>query len=418
MEEKQKAPRRKKRGSNRLEGVKRYRKGRTLCDTIFGRTRFGKDILTNKWVIIKESKRKLVEARKSLRGFHVKEDLGNEIRVHRHLMACPDLSPHIVKLIDTCDDVNYIYVITEFLAGGDLLNFVHNTHPLYKNTNVTAETEEMDIAQSPSEVAYDQLSSEQQRELDDLVKNLLEKMEMKSMNVTADVEEEDVNWDLVAAEVAQHFSVDLKTGHALVRCWQTKAHSPNSLNEEWFSMVQHLFRQLVAGVQWMHSKRVCHLDLSLENVLLNEAGVVKIIDFGVCKLYKPDNTEFRTPKGFVGKIGYCAPEVYYGKEFDGRKADVWSLGVILFVLLVGSPPYKQPCNSDNATRLLLEGGLGKLLEAWNRPIPLEAQDLLQRIFQLEPDRMTMEAVVAHPWVALEPRQSQQPKRQDPSNPPS
>lgn len=417
MEKTNRAPRRKKRGSNKLEGVKRYRKGRTLCDTIFGRTRFGKDILTNKWVIIKESKRKLVEARKSLRGFHVKEDLGNEIQIHQHLMACPDLSPHIVKLIDTCDDVNYIYVITEFLAGGDLLNFVHNTHPLYKGTNVNAETDEMDIAQSPSamsmdgeEVAYDSLSPEQQLELDKVVKGILEKLEE---NVTA--AEEDVNWDHVAVGVAQHFSVDLQTAHSLIRGWQTKPTSPNSLNEEWFSMVQHLFRQLVAGVQWMHSKRCCHLDLSLENVLLNEAGVVKIIDFGVCRLYRPDNTEFRTPKGFVGKIGYCAPEVYYGKEFDGRKADIWSLGVILFVLLVGSPPYKQPCNSDNATRLLLEGGLAKLLEAWNRPIPPQAQDLLQRIFQLEPDRMTMEAVVAHPWVALQARQTQQPKRQDPTS---
>lgn len=300
--------------NNDLRGVRRYRKGRTICDTLFGRARYGKDQLTGDWVIIKESKRWHVENRVSIRGMQVAEDLGTEIAVHQEFMAFPDVSPNIVRLIDVCEDPNYIYVITEFCRGGDLFAFVHNSHPLYKQRVSGAEIQ------------------------------------------------------------------------------------PNE-KRVWFSIIRGLFRQCISCIAWMHSKRYCHRDLSLENILLTDQGVAKIIDFGVTLKY--DSEDFQTPAGFVGKQGYCSPEVYGLQEYDGRKADIWSLGVILFVLLTGAPPYAIPLNSDSGFRIIMEGKLADLLEAWKRPIEPDSQDLLMRIFRLENERLPMHEILTHSY-ALEP----------------
>lgn len=296
-------------------GVRRYKKGRTLCDTLFGRARYGKDIVTDQWVIIKESRRTNVEQRLSIRGMHVAEDLTQEIAMHKFLMDDPNVNLHICKLIDVCEDPNYIYVITEFCRGGDLFKFVMASHPLYKSPD-------------------------------------------KKQN--------------------------------------------NADNEQiaWFKIVQQIFKQLVEGVHYLHSKRVCHRDLSLENVLLTGDGIVKIIDFGVAKRYLESNETFQASAGFVGKQGYCSPEIHAGKTYDARHADVWSLGVILFMLLTGAPPYQLPCYSDNGFAMIMEGNLATMLDHWNRPIPLEAQDLLCKILISQESRIYIDDVIDHPWVSI------------------
>lgn len=262
-----------------LKGVRRYRKGRTLCETLFGRTRYGKDLVTDGWVIIKENKRWNVENRVSIRNLHVAEDLGQEIAMHKDLMKCENCSKNIVKLLDVCEDPNYIYVITEFCRGGDLFNFVHSSHPLYKEKTLRG-SESKAVSPGPDSSAGGAAASST--------------MEVESPGPSDDMEVE-------------------------------PSSPPPTEKQRWFRIIRGLFKQLATCIAWMHSERFCHRDLSLENVLLTETGEVKVIDFGVCKRYKPNNPEFRTKGGFVGKQGYCAPEVYSGKEYDGRKADSWSL---------------------------------------------------------------------------------------------
>jgi len=335
-------PIKKKLAKKELKGVRRYRKGRTLCETLFGRTRYGKDLVTDAWIIIKENKRWNVENRISIRNLHVAEDLGQEIAMHKELMKCENCSENIVKLLDVCEDPNYIYVITEFCRGGDLFNFVHSSHPLYKEKTLTSKSSSP-APRSPG-----------------------------AMEVESPVSDMEI-----------------------------EPTSPGTEKRMWFQIIRDLFRQMTSCISWMHTERFCHRDLSLENVLLTEDGLVKVIDFGVCKRYKPKNNDFRTKGGFVGKQGYCAPEVYSGKDYDGRKADVWSLGVILFVLLTGAPPYQFPLNSDAGFRIIYEGGIEKLLTAWKRPIEPDAQDLLLRIFRPEIQRISSEELLEHPYVKKE-----------------
>ncbi|KAL5201404.1 hypothetical protein ABZP36_035758 [Zizania latifolia] len=100
------------------------------------------------------------------------------------------------------------------------------------------------------------------------------------------------------------------------------------------------FRQLVSAVDFCHSRGVYHRDLKPENLLLDEAGNLKVADFGFSAL-----AGHASPDGLLhtacGTPAYVAPEVLGGKGYDGAKADLWSCGVILYVLLIGALPFQD-----------------------------------------------------------------------------
>ncbi len=108
------------------------------------------------------------------------------------------------------------------------------------------------------------------------------------------------------------------------------------------------FRQLVRGVKYCHKAGVCHRDLKPENLLLDGDGNLKISDFGLSALYTgstEDNSRATLLHTTCGTPNYVAPEVLNDKGYDGRAADVWSMGVILYVLLAGYLPFDEPIMS-------------------------------------------------------------------------
>ena len=98
------------------------------------------------------------------------------------------------------------------------------------------------------------------------------------------------------------------------------------------------FKQLVDGVGYCHDMGVCHRDLKLENLLLSADGTLKITDLGF-------STQFTNcpPKSVVGTALYVAPEVVLrdGREYSGEAADVWSMGIILYLLTAGRFPFNR-----------------------------------------------------------------------------
>jgi len=93
----------------------------------------------------------------------------------------------------------------------------------------------------------------------------------------------------------------------------------------------------------MHSKDLCHRDLKPENILLTDTSIdsqAKLIDFGLAKNWKLEAKDMNTK---AGSCYYVAPEVLEG-SYDYR-CDIWSLGVILYILLVGYPPFNGPSNA-------------------------------------------------------------------------
>ncbi|OHT03607.1 CAMK family protein kinase [Tritrichomonas foetus] len=101
--------------------------------------------------------------------------------------------------------------------------------------------------------------------------------------------------------------------------------SRHSLPEE---LAIDFFRQMVFAIEYLHNHGICHRDLKPENILLDSSNRIKIADFGFARWVKKDMAETS-----CGSPHYAAPEVVKGIPYDGRRADVWSLGVILFALL-------------------------------------------------------------------------------------
>ena len=88
------------------------------------------------------------------------------------------------------------------------------------------------------------------------------------------------------------------------------------------------FRQIIYGLDYLHSNSICHRDLKLENILLDEHDNLKIADFGFARWMKSNIAETS-----CGSPHYAAPEVIKGLPYDGRASDIWSCGVILYCLL-------------------------------------------------------------------------------------
>ena len=120
-------------------------------------------------------------------------------------------------------------------------------------------------------------------------------------------------------------------GLSLMNYLRTK--SGKRLDEEEAKVI---FKQIAEGLQYLHQKNVAHRDMKLENILIDEEGNVKIIDFGfslVTPKTKPLNVCCGTPS-------YMSPELMARKNYYGHLVDIWALGIILYILVVGVFPFK------------------------------------------------------------------------------
>ncbi|XP_050558006.1 serine/threonine-protein kinase BRSK2 isoform X5 [Spodoptera frugiperda] len=149
------------------------------------------------------------------------------------------------------------------------------------------------------------------------------------------------------------------------------------------------FRQIISALDFCHSHSICHRDLKPENLLLDERNNIKIADFGMASL-QPAGSLLETS---CGSPHYACPEVIRGEKYDGRRADVWSCGVILYALLVGALPF----DDDNLRQLLEKVKRG----VFHVPhfVPPDCQQLLRGMIEVNPEkRMTLAEITRHPWV--------------------
>ncbi|XP_038162405.1 serine/threonine-protein kinase BRSK2-like isoform X5 [Cyprinodon tularosa] len=148
------------------------------------------------------------------------------------------------------------------------------------------------------------------------------------------------------------------------------------------------FRQIISALDFCHNHSICHRDLKPENLLLDEKNNIRIADFGMASLQVGDSLLETS----CGSPHYACPEVIRGERYDGRRADVWSCGVILFALLVGALPFDH----DNLRQLLEKVKSG----VFHMPhfIPPDCQALLKGMIEVNPDkRLTLEAIQKHTW---------------------
>lgn len=149
------------------------------------------------------------------------------------------------------------------------------------------------------------------------------------------------------------------------------------------------FRQILSGLDYCQHFNICHRDLKPENLLLDAHGNIKIADFGMAAL-QPQGSLLNTP---CGSPHYASPEIISGKEYDGVKSDIWSCGIVLFVLLAGFLPF----DDDNIRDLLNKVIRGRF--TMPREFSIEAQDLIWRMLTVDPKaRIAMAQIWKHPLV--------------------
>ncbi|KAK4666809.1 Nitrogen permease reactivator protein [Podospora pseudopauciseta] len=112
------------------------------------------------------------------------------------------------------------------------------------------------------------------------------------------------------------------------------------------------FLQILSGVTYLHSMGLAHRDLKLDNVVVSERGIMKIIDFGSAHVFKyPFETSTVLASGIVGSDPYLAPEVYDEKKYDPQAVDIWSLAIIYCCMTLRRFPWKLPRLTDSSFKL-------------------------------------------------------------------
>ncbi|KAK8953087.1 CBL-interacting protein kinase 6 [Platanthera guangdongensis] len=169
---------------------------------------------------------------------------------------------------------------------------------------------------------------------------------------------------------------------------------------------RHYFRQLISAVDFCHSRGVYHRDLKPENLLLDNAGHLKVADFGLSAFaehVRPDGLLHTT----CGTPSYVAPEVIGNKGYDGAKADIWSCGVILYVLLAGFLPFQE----DNIVAIYRKIHRGDFrCPPW---FSSDARRLVVKLLDPNPtSRITVAKLIETPWF----RKHSIPKSVDPELP--
>lgn len=165
---------------------------------------------------------------------------------------------------------------------------------------------------------------------------------------------------------------------------------------------QKFFKQIISGVEYLHSKGVAHRDLKPENILLDANDNIRISDFGLATIFRYKGEERPLVKK-CGTLPYIAPEVLV-KSYQAQPADVWSCGVILVALLAGELPWDKPATSCSQYKGWKECKI--MVSPWTK-LDNTALSLVRKILTPNPTkRYTIGQIKAHQWT----RKMFEPKR--------
>lgn len=155
---------------------------------------------------------------------------------------------------------------------------------------------------------------------------------------------------------------------------------------------QYYMYQIVGSLKYLQKNRVIHRDLKLGNLFLNDKLEIKLGDFGLAAKLDFDNEKRHT---VCGTPNYLAPEVLSNKAGHGYEVDVWSLGVVLYAMVVGKPPFETP-----EVKMTYEK-IKKVIYQFPEQIPLSenVKNLITKIFNVEPSkRPTLDQILEHPFL--------------------
>jgi calcium/calmodulin-dependent protein kinase I len=162
------------------------------------------------------------------------------------------------------------------------------------------------------------------------------------------------------------------------------------------SDAQKVVQTLASVIKFIHDQGIVHRDLKPENILLTDDtdnATIKIADFGFAR---PVAAGLSTA---CGTPGYVAPEIINGRPY-GKSVDIWSLGVIIYILLCGYPPFYNT-NQSQLFKAIREGKFAFDAPYWD-PISENAKDLIRKCLTVDVHkRLDIDGVLKHPWLATQ-----------------
>ncbi|KAG0488705.1 hypothetical protein HPP92_007516 [Vanilla planifolia] len=191
--------------------------------------------------------------------------------------------------------------------------------------------------------------------------------------------------EVLASRSTIYFVMEYAKGGELFSRLSSRGRLPESQSRQ-------LFHQLVSAVAFCHSHGVFHRDLKPENLLLDDRNNLKISDFGLSAIAADHLRGDGLLHTLCGTPAYVAPEILAKKGYNGAKIDVWSCGIILFVLNAGFLPFSDS-NLMSMYRKIYRGEYR--CPRWTSP---ELRWLISRLLDINPfTRITIEGILEDPW---------------------
>ncbi|CAI4057719.1 hypothetical protein N7582_000917 [Saccharomyces uvarum] len=189
-----------------------------------------------------------------------------------------------------------------------------------------------------------------------------------------------------------------------------------------------LFKQLINGVKYLHDIGLSHRDLKLDNCVVTQRGILKLIDFGASSVFHyPLSSQLIEANGIVGSDPYLSPEVFYFEKYDPRALDVWAIGIMFFCMITRRFPWKYPKVKDVQFRAFCSGrGVATFKELVTKPatgdkdqcddgyedgvidmgpnfllhkLPEECHNIMRRILEISPfRRITVNEILQDDWI--------------------
>ncbi|CAG8227252.1 unnamed protein product [Penicillium salamii] len=148
-------------------------------------------------------------------------------------------------------------------------------------------------------------------------------------------------------------------------------------------------RQIASALDYCHRNSIVHRDLKIENILISKTGDIKIIDFGLSNLFSPRSLL----KTFCGSLYFAAPELLQARQYTGPEVDVWSFGIVLYVLVCGKVPF------DDQSMPQLHAKIKKGAVEYPPGLTAECRHIISRMLVTDPkQRASLAEIMNHPWM--------------------
>ncbi|KAK2760728.1 serine/threonine-protein kinase KIN2 [Arachnomyces sp. PD_36] len=148
-------------------------------------------------------------------------------------------------------------------------------------------------------------------------------------------------------------------------------------------------RQIASALDYCHRNSIVHRDLKIENILISKTGDIKIIDFGLSNLFSP-RSHLKT---FCGSLYFAAPELLQARQYTGPEVDVWSFGIVLYVLVCGKVPF------DDQSMPQLHAKIKKGVVEYPQGLTSECRHIISRMLVTDPkQRASLNEILNHPWM--------------------